>query len=115
LWIVATEVSMAAGVSKNDATFALVTAWLTRVANGDKRWGSRRAYDRLGGFVDAEDLVAWFHGYQRDAAPVGIPDTLEAETIAHRVKERFGIGSLAGPSTADVTELIASARTAVTA
>jgi hypothetical protein len=60
-------------------------------------------------------LVAWFRGYQPDAAPVAIADTFEAETIAHRVKERFGIGSLAGPSTADIAELIASARAMVAA
>ncbi len=106
LWIISTELSVAASISKNEAAMRLVVPWLTRVANGDERWGSPAAFaawsDRLG---DA-GLVGWFARIVASAKlPTGSLE-IDRSRVANRVTNRFGIGSLAGFDTVPIVDLL---------
>lgn len=122
LWLLATEVSVAASLSKNEATMLLVGPWLEAVASGDDRWGSPEALARwttrladLGGGSGARDddihtdLIDWFRDQASRVTVRNHPAAFDPAAVARRLERRFRIGSLSAIDPAAVTELLAGA------
>ena len=113
LWLLSTELSVAASITKNEAAMRLVIPWLSRIAVGDERWGSADAFDRWSRRTEDADLRGWFHrliaAAQLSTHPLGI----DCDRVAHRVTTRFAVGSLANISTCAIAALFADVESGV--
>lgn len=92
LWILATELSMALSVTKNEASLRLFWPWLRRVLEGDTRWGDHgralHVLQILGIAPSSTD------GLLTSSHTVPIPPltkrlSADSAIVAHSVKDRF--------------------------
>lgn len=107
LWILSTELSVAASITKNEAAMRLVMPWLSRIAGGDERWGSPDAFVRWSRRTGDADLRGWFHRIIEVAQLSRRPLGIDCDRVAHRVTTRFAVGSLAKLSTSTIAGLFA--------
>ena len=98
VWLLANEMSMTTGLSKNEATARLIVPWVDRVRDGDDRWGRREVLNvwlrpqdaRLESVSEdpAEDWIARF----RLPASHPITRPLDTDVLAARTSRRYGGG-----------------------